>query len=132
MADTNTLQVLKLQVLLDSQSDILSWSVDDSIVQNVSLLSLSLLLLSLLMSLLLYYSHYYNYDVKHSGSWTGVYWRGDPNTGARPPSNDNWPRNGSLLKGYGPFVVKGEEWFKVIEIQQTGTNGFKPVPEGTW
>jgi hypothetical protein len=63
---------------------------------------------------------------------TGVYWRGDPNTGARAPTNDNWPRNGALLKGSGPFLVKGENWFKVTEIQQAGTEGFKPVPAGTW
>lgn len=77
--------------------------------------------------------------------------RGDPNTGARPPTTDNWPRNGglytfllqwvssslslialsALLKGTGPYLIKGEDWFKVSEIQQAGTTGFKPVPDGT-
>jgi hypothetical protein len=28
--------------------------------------------------------------------------------------------------------VKGEEWFRVVEIQQAGTTGFKSVPDGTW
>ncbi len=61
-----------------------------------------------------------------------MFWRGDPNTKQQPPSNDNWPRNGALLKGTGPHVVGGEKWFKVSEIQQAGTNGFTKVPEGTW
>jgi hypothetical protein len=30
------------------------------------------------------------------------------------------------------LLLKGEDWFKVVEIQQAGTTGFKAVPEGTW
>ena len=26
--------------------------------------------------------------------------------------------------------MKGENWFKVVEIQQAGTSGFKSVPDG--
>lgn len=61
-----------------------------------------------------------------------MFWRGDPNTKQQPPSNDNWPRNGALLKGTGPHVVNGEKYFKVSEIQQANTNEFTKVPEGTW
>lgn len=61
-----------------------------------------------------------------------MFWRGDPFTGGGPPSNDNWPRNGALLKGYGPFDAKGEKYFKVVAIQQAGTTGFKNVADGTW
>ena len=52
--------------------------------------------------------------------------------GSRPPTNDNWPRNGAILKGFGPIEVNGESWMKVTEIQQAGTTGFKAVPEGTY
>ena len=61
-----------------------------------------------------------------------MYWRGDPITGARNPTNDNWPRNGALLKGYGPIEARGEKWMKVLEIKQQGAPDFVPVPEGTW
>jgi hypothetical protein len=61
-----------------------------------------------------------------------MFWRGDPFTGASAPSNDNWPRNGALLKGYGPFDAKGEKYFKVVAVQQAGTSGFVDVPAGTW
>ena len=61
-----------------------------------------------------------------------MYWRGDPSSSSRPPSNDNWPRNGAILKGTGPHHIKGENWMCVKEIQQAGTTGFKPVPDGTW
>ena len=61
-----------------------------------------------------------------------MFWRGDPNTGSAAPSNPAWPRNGAILKGLGPYEIKGEQWMKVIEYQQAGTTGFVPVPEGTY
>ena len=61
-----------------------------------------------------------------------MFWRGDPATGAPPPTNDNWPKNGALLQGTGPIKVGAELYFKVSAIQQAGTTGFKPVPEGTY
>lgn len=61
-----------------------------------------------------------------------MFWRGDPYTNARPPDSNNWPRNGALLRGTGPYVVNGIEYFKVSAIQQAGKVGFKAVPEGTW
>ena len=70
--------------------------------------------------------------LQHPGTCTGMYWRGDPVTKASPPTNDNWPKNGALLKGAGPIVVGGEKYFKVFEIQQAGTAEFKKVPEGTY
>eukprot|EP01038_Epipyxis_sp_PR26KG_P010775 gene10775-14468_t len=78
-----------------------------------------------------------NEDVKvvvlrHPGTCSGMFWRGDPTTKKSPPTNDNWPRNGALLKGSGPHVVAGENYFKVFEIQQAGTKSFVPVPDGTW
>jgi hypothetical protein len=70
--------------------------------------------------------------LQHSGSWTGVYWRGDPRTGAPAPSNANWPRNGAVLKGTGPYFVKGGNWMKVTQVQQAGASGFVAVPDGTF
>lgn len=61
-----------------------------------------------------------------------MYWRGDPFTGKGAPSNDNWPRNGALLRGTGPYEVRGEKYFKVSSFQQAGSTEFVSVPEGTW
>lgn len=61
-----------------------------------------------------------------------MFWRGDPQTGAKPPTNDNWPRNGALLEGTGPIIVDGELYFKVNAIQQAGRDKFVSVPEGTY
>lgn len=61
-----------------------------------------------------------------------MYWRGDPFTKARPPSNDNWPRNGALLRGYGPIDANGEAYMKVVSFQQANTKGFVDLPDGTW
>eukprot|EP01031_Cornospumella_fuschlensis_P032948 gene32948-39847_t len=71
--------------------------------------------------------------LQHPGTCTGMYWRGDPFTNKPPPSNDNWPRNGALLRGTGPYEdSKGEKYFKVSAVQPAGATGFVPVPEGTW
>mmetsp|Transcript_26712 Transcript_26712/g.44654 ORF Transcript_26712/g.44654 Transcript_26712/m.44654 type:complete len:127 (+) Transcript_26712:155-535(+) len=70
--------------------------------------------------------------LQHPGSCSGMFWRGDPETGARPPSNDNWPKNGAILQGTGPHWVKGVAYFKVSALQQAGKKGFKKIPEGTW
>jgi hypothetical protein len=71
------------------------------------------------------------YRLQHPGSCSGMFWRGNPETGSAPPSNDNWPRNGSLLKGV-PITVKGEEYLKVSSFQQAGSSEFVSVEEGTY
>lgn len=50
------------------------------------------------------------------GSCTGMFWRGDPISGAKPPNQDNWPRNGSILRGSPVEGAGGEMWLKVILI----------------
>lgn len=47
-----------------------------------------------------------------SGSCTGVFWRGDPYKGGGPPDNNDWPRNGALLKGI-VHSVKGVQHLQV-------------------
>ena len=61
-----------------------------------------------------------------------MFWRGDPRTNAPPPDGRNWPRNGALLRGSGPYVVNGIDYFKVQAIQQAGKKKFVDVAEGTW
>ena len=65
-------------------------------------------------------------------TYVGMFWRGNPETKAQAPSNDNWPRNGALLQGFGPYMVDGEAYFKVTAIQQAGKSGFITVPDGTY
>lgn len=62
----------------------------------------------------------------------GMFWRGDPFTGSAPPSSSNWPRNGALLRGYGPLVAGSETYFKVSAIKQAGSKQFVSVPDGTY
>jgi hypothetical protein len=47
-----------------------------------------------------------------SGSCSGVFWRGDPYKGGGPPDNNDWPRNGALLKGI-VHAVKGGQHLQV-------------------
>lgn len=66
-----------------------------------------------------------------SGGCTGVFWRGDPNTGARAPDNSDWPRNGALLKGI-LHTVKGKEHLQVLEQVPAGGDKWQPVAAGKW
>ena len=52
-------------------------------------------------------------------------------TKARPPNNENWPKNGSILKGVAHQVGK-EKWLHCTEIKQSGTSTFLPLAEGYW
>mmetsp|Transcript_13605 Transcript_13605/g.18145 ORF Transcript_13605/g.18145 Transcript_13605/m.18145 type:complete len:132 (+) Transcript_13605:102-497(+) len=71
-------------------------------------------------------------QVSH-GSCTGVFWRGDPLTGARPtgPVSD-WPRNGALLKGQ-IHEIKGQQWLHVSTMRQArSSSAFKTVGKNRW
>mmetsp|Transcript_8097 Transcript_8097/g.13467 ORF Transcript_8097/g.13467 Transcript_8097/m.13467 type:complete len:96 (+) Transcript_8097:49-336(+) len=70
--------------------------------------------------------------LQHPGSCSGMFWRGDPESGKAPPTNDNWPRNGAILQGTGPHRFGNENFMKVTAIQQAGKKGFLPVAEGTY
>ena len=58
-------------------------------------------------------------------------WRGNPSTRKSPPNNDNWPRNGSILKGV-KHVVANADWLHCTEIKQSGSSDFIKLPEGYW
>jgi len=71
------------------------------------------------------------FRMQHPGTCTGMFWRGDPIKKLSPPSNDNWPRNGAVLKGT-VHRVGDMDWLKVTECQNSGESSFSKVPEGTW
>mmetsp|Transcript_30887 Transcript_30887/g.80803 ORF Transcript_30887/g.80803 Transcript_30887/m.80803 type:complete len:141 (-) Transcript_30887:135-557(-) len=66
-----------------------------------------------------------------SGGCSGVYWRGDPRTGASPPDNADWPRNGALLKGV-VHSVKGADHLQVTAQVPAGGSEWHPVSGGKW
>ena len=59
-------------------------------------------------------------------------WRGNPVTKARPPDNNNWPRNGSILKGIPETLPSGEKWLHCTEIKQAGSDEFLKLKQGYW
>jgi len=74
----------------------------------------------------------YLLKVSHGGC-TGVNWRGNPFTKARPTGDtSNWPRNGSHLRGV-QRDCGGTPWLEVYEIKQAGTDDWVSVKgEGKW
>ena len=66
-----------------------------------------------------------------SGGCSGVYWRGDPYTGASPPDNSDWPRNGALLRGI-LHEVNGKEHLQVSAQVPKGGSAWQPVADGKW
>lgn len=50
---------------------------------------------------------------------TGMFWRKDPEGKIKLQSNDNWPRDGSILKGE-MRTVKGAKWLAATHVKQAG------------
>jgi len=66
-----------------------------------------------------------------TGGCSGVFWRGNPTTGAGPANNADWPRNGALLKGI-VHIVAGAHHLEVSEQVPAGGSAWQPVGGGKW
>jgi hypothetical protein len=69
----------------------------------------------------------FNLLKKHSGC-TGMFWRADPTGKAKLASNNDWPRDGAVLRGE-IVEAKGEKWLLVSEVKQKGKDWVK-APAG--
>ena len=57
-----------------------------------------------------------------------MFWRPDPTGKAKLASNDNWPRDGAMLRGT-EVEAKGEKWLLCTHVKQAGGD-WVPAPEG--
>jgi hypothetical protein len=69
------------------------------------------------------------FTLTHPGSCTGMFWRGNPTTGGRAPSGE-WPRNGSVLRGYAYSQGGRNEWLEVVEWSQSGSSSVTRCDDG--
>lgn len=58
-----------------------------------------------------------------------MFWRSDPTGKAKLASNNDWPRDGAVLRGE-VAEVKGEKWLLVSELKQKGDKDWKTAPAG--
>jgi hypothetical protein len=65
----------------------------------------------------------FNLLKKHAGC-TGMFWRPDPTGKAKLASNNDWPRDGAVLRGE-VVEAKGGKWLLVAEVKQKGKNWVK-------
>jgi hypothetical protein len=63
--------------------------------------------------------------LKHPGSCTGMYWRGNPDNKdkGKQVGGDDWPRNGSLLRG----TVHSRSDMKWLEV-----TAWRPANKSEW
>ena len=66
------------------------------------------------------------YELKHPGGCTGMFWRSNPFNSEVQEGNADWPRNGSILRGYphGKAEIAPASppvWLQVVEWQQAGS-----------
>jgi hypothetical protein len=62
---------------------------------------------------------------------TGMFWRGDPRPDQPKLANNNdWPRDGALLKGTVIQDDQGKQWLLATHVQQKGTATWKAAPVG--
>eukprot|EP00578_Thalassiosira_sp_NH16_P026584 CAMPEP_0181088172 /NCGR_PEP_ID=MMETSP1071-20121207/6647_1 /TAXON_ID=35127 /ORGANISM="Thalassiosira sp., Strain NH16" /LENGTH=104 /DNA_ID=CAMNT_0023170075 /DNA_START=200 /DNA_END=514 /DNA_ORIENTATION=+ len=64
---------------------------------------------------------------RHSGC-TGMFWRADPTGQTKLANNNNWPRDGSKLRGK-VVEVDGAKWLLATEVRQEGKDWVK-APAG--
>lgn len=77
------------------------------------------------------------YLLKHPGSCSGMFWRGNPLTGEKAKTKVDWPRNGSILEGKVHVLPKKVEnndtWLEVSAIKPEGSKAFIDVSgQGVW
>jgi len=60
-----------------------------------------------------------------------MFWRPDP-TGASPlASNNDWPRDGAMLRGHEITSANNERWLLATHVKQAGKNSeWKQAPAG--
>eukprot|EP00798_Chlamydomonas_sp_ICE-L_P001435 gene1435-32809_t len=58
---------------------------------------------------------------KRHGGCTGMFWRPDPSGKTQLASNDNWPRDGALLRG-DIIEVSGQRHLLAKQVKQSGKN----------
>jgi hypothetical protein len=69
------------------------------------------------------------FELRHPGTCTGMFWRGDPRSGSRPSERD-WPRNGSLLSG---IVHSDLDFLHVFRWKQAGSSKWsESADKGLW
>jgi hypothetical protein len=66
--------------------------------------------------------------LKRHGGCTGMFWRPDPTGKVALASNNDWPRDGAVLRGE-VTEAKGEKWLLVTEVKQEGKDWVK-APAG--
>ena len=66
--------------------------------------------------------------LKKHGGCTGMFWRADPTGKAELASNNDWPRDGAVLRGE-VVEAKGEKWLLVSDVKQQGKDWVK-APAG--
>mmetsp|Transcript_23306 Transcript_23306/g.65454 ORF Transcript_23306/g.65454 Transcript_23306/m.65454 type:complete len:91 (-) Transcript_23306:96-368(-) len=63
------------------------------------------------------------YKLQHPGSCTGMFWRNHPGNVAESKSGgDDWPRNGSLLRGTVHEEFGDMKWLSVSSWKQSGAS----------
>jgi hypothetical protein len=65
---------------------------------------------------------------KKRAGCTGMFWRGDPSHHVALESNNDWPKDGALLKGE-VRVVNGTKWLAATHVLNVGST-WKEAPYG--
>ena len=66
---------------------------------------------------------------KHRPGCTGMFWRSDPTKKTTLASNNDWPRDGAVLRGT-VVTVNGEQWLLATHVKQQGSTSWKKAPAG--
>jgi len=71
------------------------------------------------------------FKLQHPGTCTGMFWRNNPDGQEKQLGGDDWPRNGSLLKGI-VHTRPDMRWLQVSAWKPAETNDWIHGCKGLW
>lgn len=78
-----------------------------------------------------------SFIMKHPGTCSGMFWRGNPFTNVSSVGAPDWPKNGAILRGVIHENVpkkpeSNDTWLEVKAVKQKGAKDFVEVPDNCW
>jgi hypothetical protein len=70
--------------------------------------------------------------IKKRPGCTGMFWRPDPAGKINLQNNNDWPKDGAMLKGEVVRTIQGQQWLAATHVKNTSDGEWKETPYGAY